>query len=272
MAVTILMMQRVLNAFMAKDPQAFASAFAPDGVFFDPHYTPPQMHGQEQIFGAVQRAFLALERPGYRVQNGWEGDKNGVLEVEADHLLKSGMTIRYPQVFVFEFEGGLIKRLQTYLPFSAARPAEKTANADAENQNNQPEQNEDNSDSQNQPEPLGVRPVIHIVQTGESLWGISGAYLPEGKDETETPQMVIAIQHANPEIGDGRQLFPNQRLVIPVERLDFRGRDGLILKDGQRLKDMLADKYSECDPNYIARYSGYESAGHMQPGDPFLVP
>lgn len=114
----------VLDMFEAKDPDGVLAQFAPDGIFFDPHYPPPigpAMAGREAISEGIRWGLGMLEQPGFTVRARFTGDDDGgmaVVEVDTNHRLVGGMTVAFPQVFVAEADAnGLLRRMQSYTPY-----------------------------------------------------------------------------------------------------------------------------------------------------------
>jgi len=122
------LVERLLSAFEAKDLDAALACFADDALLFDPHYPTPEMRGKTAIRGGLEFMFTIVQQPGFTVRHFWTGDDDGALEVDTHHVLADGTEARFPQVFVFETGGGLIHRLQAYVPYPPpASPAEGEA-------------------------------------------------------------------------------------------------------------------------------------------------
>jgi hypothetical protein len=113
----------VLHGFEAKDVEAVVGRFAARGVFSDPHYPPPigpTMTGHDAIRQGLAWALGILEQPGFTVRHKlWSPERPRVaaVEVDTDHRMMGGATLRFPQVFVAELgDDGLLLRLQSYAP------------------------------------------------------------------------------------------------------------------------------------------------------------
>lgn len=111
------MMQEVLTKFEAKDVEGVVALFAPDGALIDPHYPQPMMQGHEAIRDGLEDAFMRLEQPGFTIRSAWLDQESGVMEVATHHRLMGGIELDFPQVFVVEVQDGLIKRMQSYVPY-----------------------------------------------------------------------------------------------------------------------------------------------------------
>jgi ketosteroid isomerase-like protein len=111
------MVERVLAAYEAKDPDAVLAYFAQDGVFIDPHFPEPRMVGHVAIRRGLEWAFKSLEQPGFTLRRLWLDGESGALEVETHHRIRDGLRADFPQVFVFEARNGLLTRLQAYEPY-----------------------------------------------------------------------------------------------------------------------------------------------------------
>ena len=56
---------------------------------------------------------------GYTVVNYFQSEdgQRAAVETATHHVVKKGMQLNFPQVFVFEAAGGLITRMQAYEPY-----------------------------------------------------------------------------------------------------------------------------------------------------------
>lgn len=110
--------EKVLNAFCAKDLELVMSFFAEDARVYDPHYPEPEMQG----LAAIRRGFAwglgNMEKPGFVIRHCWLDGEKAVLEMDTHHVFKGGMEVKFPQVFVIEMQNGKITRLQAYVPYS----------------------------------------------------------------------------------------------------------------------------------------------------------
>lgn len=114
--------QALLDAFIAKDKAAILAAFADDGVMIDPHYPQPAMQGKDAISAGLDFSLGFIQQPGFTVRNRWENGTSCVLETDTHHTFINGTEAQFPQVFVFEFAGDLIQRLQAYVPYPPPAP------------------------------------------------------------------------------------------------------------------------------------------------------
>ncbi len=111
--------ERSFAAVMAKDLDAVLSFFAEDSVLIDPHYPSPRMVGKAAIGDGLTWAFSNMEQMGFTIVHYFAGEdgKSAVVEVDTAHVLRGGMKLNFPQVFVIETRDGLITRLQAYEPY-----------------------------------------------------------------------------------------------------------------------------------------------------------
>ena len=114
--------QALLDAFMAKDKARILAAFAADGLLIDPHYPQPAMQGQDAIAAGLDFALGFIQQPGFMVRKAWQDDASCVLEVDTSHTFVNGQQAQFPQVFVFDFDGELIRRFQAYAPYPPPAP------------------------------------------------------------------------------------------------------------------------------------------------------
>jgi ketosteroid isomerase-like protein len=109
----------LIDAFMARDLDLAASFFADDAVLIDPHYPQPRMQGRAQIERGLRWGLSSLAKPGFTVRRSASDGDIAFFEVDTRHVLKIGMTIAFEQVFVLEWRGDKIVRLQAYEPYPA---------------------------------------------------------------------------------------------------------------------------------------------------------
>ena len=114
--------ESLLNGFMARDKARILACFAPNGLLIDPHYPQPAMQGHEAIAAGLDFAFGMLAQPGFTVRHAWQDETSCVLEVDTHHTFVTGQVAQFPQVFVFEFAGELIARVQSYVPYPPPAP------------------------------------------------------------------------------------------------------------------------------------------------------
>ena len=113
------LLQKMLEATMAKDKAAVLASFAPDAVFTDPHYPNPEMWGIDEISAGLDWGFLGMERFGFTVVGSFmsEDGKSGAIEMDCEHVLASGRVLTFPQVFVAGMKDGLLVRVRAYEPY-----------------------------------------------------------------------------------------------------------------------------------------------------------
>ncbi len=113
------LIEREFDAVMAKDMQGVLSAFADNGVLIDPHYPTPRMAGKRAIAEGLRWGFGGTKTFGFKITNYFESadGQSAAVEVDTSHVLKTGMKLQFPQMFVIETENGLITRLQAYEPY-----------------------------------------------------------------------------------------------------------------------------------------------------------
>ncbi len=113
--------QRLLDAFIARDVATAVACFAEDGVLIDPHYPQSQMRGRQVIAENLRQMFAVLVQPGFSVRQGWQtavdGSGSGAIEIDTHHRFADGSEARFPQVFVYEIEDHRLSRLQAYVPY-----------------------------------------------------------------------------------------------------------------------------------------------------------
>jgi ketosteroid isomerase-like protein len=111
--------EHCLAAIMAKDLDQVLSLLADDAVVIDPHYPVPRMQGKAAIADGLRWVFGTMQQLGFSISNYFEaGDgRRAAVEIATTHVLRAGMRLRFPQVFVFETWDGKITRLQVYPPY-----------------------------------------------------------------------------------------------------------------------------------------------------------
>lgn len=104
---------------MRKDKAAVLEAFAPDGIFIDPHYPNPQMRGLQEIGAGMDWGFAGMERMQFTVIGSFssEDGNSGAVETDCEHILAGGRVLSFQQVFVAEMAGGLLTRVRAYEPY-----------------------------------------------------------------------------------------------------------------------------------------------------------
>jgi len=110
---------RTFAAVEAKDLDGMMSVFADDAVVIDPHFPTPQMQGKADITEGFRRAITGMRSFGYIIVNYFESEngQRAAVETATHHVVKQGMKLNFPQVFIFETADGLITRMQAYEPY-----------------------------------------------------------------------------------------------------------------------------------------------------------
>src|SRR5712691_8110099 len=106
--------QQLVTAFETRDLPAALSLFAHAAVMIDPHYPQSEMKGKAALTQGFTVVFSNIEKPGFTVRHLWSDNDSGVVEVDTHHVVRGGMHVKFPQVFVIETRNGLITRLQAY--------------------------------------------------------------------------------------------------------------------------------------------------------------
>ncbi len=111
--------QRAFQIVETMDVNATVALFADDGVLFDPHYPTPKMVGKAAIADGLTWGFGAMKSMRFPIVNYFEaeGGECCAVEIATSHVLKTGMKLDFPQMFVVETRDGLITRLQAYEPY-----------------------------------------------------------------------------------------------------------------------------------------------------------
>ncbi len=110
---------RTFAAVEAKDLDAMVGVFADDALVIDPHYPTPRMHGKAAITEGFRWGIGSMRSFGFTIVNYFEsGDgRSAAVETASHHILKQGMKLDFPQVFIFEAADGLLTRMQAYEPY-----------------------------------------------------------------------------------------------------------------------------------------------------------
>lgn len=106
-------------AIEAMDLDATMSGFADDAVVIDPHFSTPRMQGKATITKGFQEAMSSMRSFGYTIVNYFEtaNGQGAAVETATHHVVKQGMKLNFPQVFIFEVADGRITRMQAYEPY-----------------------------------------------------------------------------------------------------------------------------------------------------------
>ena len=110
---------RFFAAVEAKDLPALLHGMADDAVLIDPHYPQPEMRGKAAITKGLIWSFGSIEKFGFSIVHYFEAadGRSAVVEVDTNHVIKGGMKLHFPQIFVVETSNGLITRTQAYEPY-----------------------------------------------------------------------------------------------------------------------------------------------------------
>jgi ketosteroid isomerase-like protein len=110
---------RTFATIEAKDLEAMMRLFADDAVLIDPHFPTPQMQGKAVITEAFREAMRGMGSFGYTIVNYCESESGqcAAVETTTHHVVRRGMKLNFPQVFIFEVADGHISRLQAYEPY-----------------------------------------------------------------------------------------------------------------------------------------------------------
>ena len=113
------LVRRTFAVIAAKDLEALMRMFADDAILIDLHFPEPQMQGKVAIRKSFGEAMRGMDAFGYTVVNYCESERGrcAAVETATHHVLKQGMKLNFPQVFIFEVADGQITRLQAYEPY-----------------------------------------------------------------------------------------------------------------------------------------------------------
>ncbi len=121
------------------------------------------------------------------------------------------------------------------------------------------------------PTPAG-RAIIYAVRGGDNLTNLAKTYNTSAEAIVAANRDPAALDQNGPLISGtapNYQIYANTRLVIPVQRADFRGR-ATIVKQGDTL-DSIANRFKVA-PADILKLNGYAAAGDIKAGEPLLLP
>ena len=112
------LIMRPFLAIEAKDLDALVSVFADDAVVIDPHF-PAQMQGRAAITEGFRGAIAGMQSFGYTIVNYFESEngQHAAVETATHHVIRYGIKLNFPQVFIFETANGHITRMQAYEPY-----------------------------------------------------------------------------------------------------------------------------------------------------------
>ncbi len=103
----------------AKDLDAMMSVFAEDAIVIDPHFPTQRMQGKAAIMEGLRGAMAGMRSFGYTIVNYYESEngQGAAVETATHHIVKQGMKLNFPQVFIFDAADGRITRMQAYEPY-----------------------------------------------------------------------------------------------------------------------------------------------------------
>ncbi len=110
---------RTFAAVEAKDLDAMVGVFAEDALVIDPHYPTPRMRGKPAITEGFRWGISSMRSFGFTIEHYFESSdgQRAAVETASHHVLKYGMKLDFPQVFIFEVADSLITRMQAYEPY-----------------------------------------------------------------------------------------------------------------------------------------------------------
>jgi ketosteroid isomerase-like protein len=94
--------------------------FTEDALFIDPHSPNPTKRGHAETEDGLRWAMGGMRSFSFTPRRFFDAsDGQGAVAVEVDthHVLKTGMHLRFSQLFVFEERDGQFTRLQAYEPY-----------------------------------------------------------------------------------------------------------------------------------------------------------
>ncbi len=107
------------TAIEAKDLDTMMSLFAEDAVLIDPHFPTLRMQGRAAITEGFRGAIAGMRSFGYTIIHYFESEngQSAAVETATHHIIKQGMKLNFPQVFIFDAVDGHITRMQAYEPY-----------------------------------------------------------------------------------------------------------------------------------------------------------
>ena len=118
--------EEVFRACAAMDLATVMAAFTEDAVLVDPHYPVVRMEGKAAIEDGLRWAFGSMSSMRFDIERYFEAPEGdgAAVEVATHHVLKVGNRhLDFPQAFVLEFDGELVRRMQAYEPYGPGGPA-----------------------------------------------------------------------------------------------------------------------------------------------------
>lgn len=115
-------LQTALRSFKLveeKDLDGLMVLYTKDATLSDPHYPNPHMQGHKQIAEGMKWGFDSLNKLGFNIIDSYTSTdgKSLVISVNTAHELPNGKPLCFPQLFVFTFEGQLIKSFDAYVQY-----------------------------------------------------------------------------------------------------------------------------------------------------------
>ncbi|AWN22809.1 hypothetical protein DKM44_05870 [Deinococcus irradiatisoli] len=113
------LIQQTFRSVERKELNGVLSLLADDAVFTDPHYPDPVMRGKAEIEAGLRWGFSSMKQFGFTIVRFFDAPdrQSAAVEVATHHVLKGGMNLRFPQMFVIETRNGKITRLQAFEPY-----------------------------------------------------------------------------------------------------------------------------------------------------------
>jgi ketosteroid isomerase-like protein len=111
--------ERLFAAVEAKDLPAVLAGMTDDALLSDPHYPQPEMRGKSAITKGLTWGFGSIEKFGFTIVHYYEtaDGRGAVVEVDTNHVVKGGMKLHFPQIFVVDSNGTSITRVKAYEPY-----------------------------------------------------------------------------------------------------------------------------------------------------------
>jgi len=120
------LVETAFAAVMARDVDAVLKCLTPEAVLVDPHYPVTRMEGHDAIADGLRWAFGGMKSMGFEIVRYMEtaGGESAAVEVATHHVLRLGnRPLEFPQVFVVDFAGERLSRMQAYEPYGPGGPA-----------------------------------------------------------------------------------------------------------------------------------------------------
>ena len=111
--------ERLFAAVEAKDLPAVLAGMTDDALLSDPHYPQPEMRGKAEITKGLAWGFGSIEKFGFTIVHYYEAadSRGAVVEVDTNHVVKGGMKLHFPQIFLIDSNGTLFTRVKAYEPY-----------------------------------------------------------------------------------------------------------------------------------------------------------